>query len=91
MFIIKFSLTVYPFNNPKYNGVTSFLVHVGKLVHEIYIMGILIDGVIFVCFFLNLMRCFFFQKYSIMIVNDIMIVSSWYNIIVKQKLIKYPW
>jgi len=76
MFIIKFSLTVYPFNNPKYNGVTSFLVHVGKLVHEIYIMGILIDGVIFVCFFLNLMRCFFFQKYSIMIVNDIMIVSS---------------
>ena len=62
MFIFKFSLTVYPFNNPKYNGVTSFLVHVGKLVHEIYIMGILIDGVIFVCFFLNLMRCFFFKN-----------------------------
>ena len=51
MFIIKFSLTVYPFNNPKYNGVTGFLVHVGKLVHEIYIMGMLIDVVIFVWFF----------------------------------------
>ena len=62
MFIIKFSLTVYPFNNPKYNGVTSFLVHVGKLVHEIYIMGILIDGVIFVCFFPEFNEMFFFKN-----------------------------